>query len=180
MASCNKERGLKKARRNASDTLKASLRAFDINLDTWGESALDRDKWCAAVEKGPKLCEARTAVVVQERQARKLWANSLPDTVPLTVCPHCQRSIRPQIGLYSHPYTHRQTSSIPSDPPPLSPPPEWPQDDPHRNLWITHTCIIKSRIRKKKKEKTSKTQNIQQQYFDQIKQHGQTILKLEL
>lgn len=93
MASCNKERGLKEARRNASDTLKASLRVFDINLDSWEESALGRDKWCAAVEKGAKLCEARTAVAVQKRQARKLRSNSLPDDVPLTVCPHCHPHI---------------------------------------------------------------------------------------
>lgn len=79
------------------DTLKASLRAFDINLDSWEESALDRDKWCTAVEKGDKLWEARTAGAVQKRQARKLRANSLPDDVPLTVCPHCQRTVRAQI-----------------------------------------------------------------------------------
>ncbi|XP_076465981.1 uncharacterized protein LOC143297468 [Babylonia areolata] len=54
------------------DTLKISLKAFYINPDSWEKSAVDRDKWRAAVHKGAKLCEAnRTAAAVQKRQARK-------------------------------------------------------------------------------------------------------------
>lgn len=91
------------------DTLKVSLKAFDINPDSWEESAVDRDKWRAAVHKGAKLCEAnRTAAAVQKRQARKSRANKLPDNdMPVFVCPNCQRTFRAQIGLFSHLRIHR-------------------------------------------------------------------------
>ncbi|XP_076450307.1 uncharacterized protein LOC143286577 [Babylonia areolata] len=99
-------RGQKKRFR---DTLKVSLKAFDINPDSWEESAVDRDKWRAAVHKGAKLCEAnRTAAAVQKRQARNSRANKLPDNgMPVFVCPNCQRTFRAQIGLFSHLRIHR-------------------------------------------------------------------------
>ena len=89
------------------DSLKASLKAFDICPDTWENAAQDRSCWRTSVHKGAKDCEAnRTAAAVQRRQARKDSANSSPAAATIP-CPHCQRTFRAQIGLISHLRTHR-------------------------------------------------------------------------
>ena len=89
------------------DSLKASLKAFDICPDAWEIAAQDRSCWRTSVQKGAKDCEAnRTAAAVQRRQARKDSANSSPAAATIP-CPHCQRTFRAQIGLISHLRTHR-------------------------------------------------------------------------
>ena len=80
------------------DTLKVSLKAFDINIDIWEQTALDRGKWRAYVHKGAKTCRAnRTATAEQCRQVRKNSANRSPTAVTIS-CPHCQKSSRAQIN----------------------------------------------------------------------------------
>jgi len=84
------------------DTLKASLKAFDINHNTWEQTAQDRGVWRSAVHKGAKTHEAnRIAAAEKRRQARKNSANTPmpPATIP---CPHCPRTFRTRIDLTSH------------------------------------------------------------------------------
>lgn len=88
------------------DSLKASLKAFSIDPDSWEVAAQDRCGWRAAVHEGAKRCEAsRTSAAEQRRQARKDSAKSpVAATIP---CPHCPRLFRARIGLTSHLRTHR-------------------------------------------------------------------------
>ena len=97
------------------DTLKVSLKAFDINHDTWEQTAQDRGVWRSAVHTGAKIHEAnRIAAAVQRRQTRKNSANNPlpPATIP---CPHCPRTFRARIGLISHLRTHRAQLPRPQD-----------------------------------------------------------------
>ena len=97
------------------DTLKASLKASNINHNTWKQSAQDRGTWRSAVHKGAKACEAnRTAVAEERRQARKNRATN-PATAATIPCPHCQRLFRARIGLTSHLRTHRAQLPQPQD-----------------------------------------------------------------
>ena len=94
-------------RKRFKDSLKASMKAFNINQGTWEETAQDRGKWKTAVRNGAKSCEAnRTAAAEQRRQTRKENASRPPTTATIP-CPHCQRSFRARIGLTSHLRTHR-------------------------------------------------------------------------
>ena len=89
------------------DTLKASLKAFNISHTTWEQTAEDRDGWRAAVHQGAKSYEAnRIAAAEQRREARKNSANRSPAAATIP-CPYCQRTFRVQIGLVSHLRTHR-------------------------------------------------------------------------
>ncbi|XP_070203044.1 uncharacterized protein [Littorina saxatilis] len=98
------------------DTLKASLKAFSINPDTWEKSALDRATWRSSIHKGAKMCEAsRTTAAELMRQTRKARAINPPGDVPLVPCPFCVRTFRARIGLVSHLRTHR--TSQPQQPP---------------------------------------------------------------
>ncbi|XP_070207983.1 uncharacterized protein [Littorina saxatilis] len=98
------------------DTLKASLKAFSINPDTWEKSALDRATWRSSIHKGAKMCEAsRTTAAELMRQTRKARAINPPGDVPLVPCPFCVRTFRARIGLVSHLRTHR--NSQPQQPP---------------------------------------------------------------
>ena len=63
------------------DTLKASLKAFNINHNTWEQSAQDRGTWRSAVHKGAKACEAnRTAMVTEERRQVRKNRTAIPAT----------------------------------------------------------------------------------------------------
>ena len=90
------------------DKLKVSLKAFNISIVSWEQTAQDRWKWWASVHKGAKTCKAnRIAAAEQCRQVRKNSANrsSTAATIP---CPHCQRTFQAPIGLTNHLHTHRE------------------------------------------------------------------------
>jgi len=83
-------------------TLKVSLKAFDIDINTWEKAAQDRGGWRAAVHKGAQSYEAnRTAAAEERRRARKARACQ-PLSAATIPCPHCNVMFRAQIGLTSH------------------------------------------------------------------------------
>ena len=89
------------------DTLKASLKAFNISHETWEQIAVDRSRWRAAVKQGAKSCEkSRTTTAEHRREARKNSAYKSPLAANIP-CPHCPRKFQAQIGLISHLRTHR-------------------------------------------------------------------------
>ena len=101
-------------RKRFKDTLKTSLKAFEIHPDTWETAAKDRNSWRTSLRKGTVTCEAsRTARAVKKRLDRKTTARDPPTETSGIPCPHCQRTFRAKIGLISHLRTH---SSIPSTP----------------------------------------------------------------
>uniref|UniRef100_A0A0L8GZ99 C2H2-type domain-containing protein n=1 Tax=Octopus bimaculoides TaxID=37653 RepID=A0A0L8GZ99_OCTBM len=95
------------------DTLKASLKDFNIDYDTWEQSALDRERWQSAVHGGANTCKINRITAAEDcRQARKNRDNN-PIAGATIPCPNCQRLSRVQIGLNSHLQTHK-TSPPPS------------------------------------------------------------------
>ena len=93
------------------DTLKASLKDFNIPTDMWEQSAQDRARWRSLIRKGAeKYEEKRICVAEQKRVERKARAKASPIDLSSTdlSCPHCSRQFRAKIGLISHLRTHKQ------------------------------------------------------------------------
>ncbi len=98
------------------DTLKASLKSFDIDIDTWDKVAVDHPTWCSLTKKGRLIHEERiTAGAKKKQELRKSRAASSSTSVFIDsslVCSTCGRSFKARIGLNSHfNRTHRIPSS---------------------------------------------------------------------
>ena len=94
------------------DTLKASLKDFNIPIDSWEQAAQDRTKWRCLINKGSskfeekRICEAERKR--KERKARAKEPSSVSAQSEFT-CSICNRQFRAKIGLYSHQRTHKHT-----------------------------------------------------------------------
>ena len=86
------------------DTLKVSLKAFDIDPNSWEMDAQNRSAWRSSIYKGSERYEAdRTAAAERRRQERKARALAPRTSQDINIpCPHCNRTFRAQIGLISH------------------------------------------------------------------------------
>ena len=75
------------------DTLKASLKDFDIPIGTWEQTAQERSKWRGLINKGAALYEKKKRICEAERKRRKRKANTNgppADSMTLT-CSTCNR-----------------------------------------------------------------------------------------
>ena len=87
------------------DTLKASLKDFNIPIESWEQAAQDRTKWRCFINKGAsqfeekRICEAERKR--KERKARAKEPSSVSTQSEFT-CFICNRQFRAKIGLYSH------------------------------------------------------------------------------
>ena len=94
------------------DTLKASLKDFGIDHNSWETLAQDRPTWRGALRKGAATYEAqRITTAKNKRTTRKSGAGGATIKPPLHAatglsCPHCLKSFRAKIGLISHLRTH--------------------------------------------------------------------------
>ena len=91
------------------DTLKASLKDFGIDHNSWETLAQDRSEWQGAIRKGAAAYEAqRIKTAKLKRSSRKSRANGnpLPQAASGLTCPHCSRTFMARIGLISHIRTH--------------------------------------------------------------------------
>ncbi|RUS74667.1 hypothetical protein EGW08_017573 [Elysia chlorotica] len=92
------------------DTLKASMKNFNIDSTLWEFLAQNRPAWREAVTKGAKMHEQQRIHAPKTKQtARKVRANCNPTTHATAapqLCPHCNRYFRARIGLVSHLRTH--------------------------------------------------------------------------
>ena len=92
------------------DTLKASLKNFNINPDTWENLAAIRTAWRSEIRRGAtqheniriKKAEDKRA----ERKNRMYTESSIPNSTDF-VCHTCQKHFRARIGLISHTRTHQ-------------------------------------------------------------------------
>ena len=94
------------------DILKASLKDFNIPIESWEQAAQDRTKWRCLINKGAskfeekRICEAERKR--KERKARAKEPSSVSAQSEFT-CSICNRQYRAKIGLYSHQRTHKHT-----------------------------------------------------------------------
>ena len=95
------------------DTLKASLKDFDIPIGSWEQTAQERSKWRGLINKGAALHEKkRICEAERKRRERKANTNGPPaDSMTLT-CSTCNRQFRARIGLVSHQRTHQHTRTF--------------------------------------------------------------------
>ena len=94
------------------DTLKASLKDFNIPTESWEQAAQDRTKWRCFINKGSSQFEAKTICEAErkrkERKARAKEPSSDSAQSEFT-CSICNRQFRAKIGLYSHQRTHKHS-----------------------------------------------------------------------
>ena len=91
------------------DTLKASLKDFNIPTESW-EQAQGRTKWRDLIRRGAGEYEAkRISEAEQKRTQRKAKAKASPTELSSSdlSCSICNRQFRAKIGLISHLRTHK-------------------------------------------------------------------------
>ena len=87
------------------DTLKASLRDFNIPTELWEQAAQDRTNWQCLINKGAaqyeakRICEAERTCKEQKARAKESSADSITTKLK---CAICNRQFRARIGLNSH------------------------------------------------------------------------------
>ena len=85
------------------ERLKALLKSFGIDVETWKTLALDRPAWRSKVNKGTPLFEqSRIAGTQRKHELRKSKAISLTPAQESHQSPKCDRAFRACIGLISH------------------------------------------------------------------------------
>ena len=100
--------GQKKRYKN---TLKASLKDFNIPTESWEQIAQDRAKWRVLLRRGASEYEAkRISEAEQKRAQRKARAKASPIELSCSdlCCSICKRHFRARNGLVSHLRTHKQ------------------------------------------------------------------------
>ena len=96
------------------DTLKASLKDFNIPAKSWEQIAQGRAKWRGLIRRGASEYEAnRISEAEQKRAQRKLCAAQsqtlgITNRTVLLRCSICNRQFRARIGLISRLRTHKQ------------------------------------------------------------------------
>ena len=100
--------GQKKRYKN---TLKASLKDFNIPTESWEQIAQDRAKWGGLIRRGASEYAAkRISEAEQKRAQRKARAKASPTELSCSdlCCCICNRQFRARIGLISRLRTHKQ------------------------------------------------------------------------
>ena len=106
------QEGKRGQKKRYKDTLKASLKEFNIPTESWEQDAQNRTKWRCLINKGAsqfeakKICEAE--MKRKERKARAKGPSSDTAQSEFT-CSICNRQFRAKIGLYSHQRTQKHT-----------------------------------------------------------------------
>jgi hypothetical protein len=91
------------------DSLKTSLKTFQMDPNNWEELAADRESWRGKIRSGAENHEARRLNDAQEKRAKRKERQRSPSACqpPELSCPHCDRLFRARIGLISHLRTHK-------------------------------------------------------------------------
>ena len=94
------------------DTLKASLKDFNIPTESWEQVAQDGTKWRCLINKDASQFEAKRIFEAErkhkERKARAKGPSSDSAQSEFTWS-ICNRQFRAKMGLYSHQRTHKHT-----------------------------------------------------------------------
>lgn len=90
------------------DSLNASLKAFDIEVDSWQPDAQDSQQWRSQITNGARRAESRRTTAAQQKRAtRKACAASTSLQAPTVR----GRLFGARIGLITHLRTHRSSGS---------------------------------------------------------------------
>ena len=98
-------------KRRYKDTLKVSLKDFNILTELLEQIAQDRAKWRGLIRRGTGEYEAkRISAAEQKRAQQKARAKASPKELSSSdlSCYICNRQFRAQIGLISHLRTQKQ------------------------------------------------------------------------
>ena len=107
---CSGKRTVGGQRKHYKDSLKVSLKDFNISTESWETLASDKPFWRQLITKGAHAAEERRSRKAEVKQAvRKERAASTNCTAPTHFCPTCERGFLARIGLISH-LTHRGNS----------------------------------------------------------------------
>ena len=93
------------------DTIKASLKDFNIPTESWEQIAQDRGKWRGLNRRDASEYEAkRISEAEQNRAQREARAKASPTELSCfdLCCSICNKQFRARIGLISHLRTHKQ------------------------------------------------------------------------
>jgi len=104
---CSGKRTVGGQRKCYKDSLKASLKDFNISTESRESLASDRPSWRQLITEGAHAAEERRSLQAEEKRAvRKERAPSTNSTAPTHFCRTCERGFLAQIGLISHLRTH--------------------------------------------------------------------------
>ena len=95
------------------ETLKASLKDFNIPTESWEQIAQDKAKWRGLIRRGGSEYEAkRISEAEQKRAQRKARAKASPTELSCSdlCCSICNRQFRARNGLISHILEHTNSS----------------------------------------------------------------------
>ena len=99
----------KRSQGGYKDTLKDSLKDFDIPMGPWEPTAQERSKWRGLINKRAALHEKKKRICEAERKRRERSANTNwpPADSMILTCSTCNLQFRARIGLVSHQKTHQ-------------------------------------------------------------------------
>ena len=104
---CQGERSRGRPTLRFKDTLKASLKCFNIDDTSWQALATDRNAWRAAIRNGAKSFEAGRLNLIETRRATRKLKQSKPLNPHSAIkCTVCGRLCASQFGLRSHMKIH--------------------------------------------------------------------------
>jgi len=99
-------------RKRYKDTLKVGLNKFQIDPDTWEDTAANRSEWHSRVEEGAVDYEEDCLTRAEnKRRICKTFSVSSSSTQS-HICTICGKSFRAAIGLFSHKRTHRGSADF--------------------------------------------------------------------
>ena len=94
------------------DTLKAKLKSFKIDVNSWETAAQERTTWRSSLHKGASHHENTRVELAQKKRAVRKQRQQNKDMPPAAtdpMCPTCGRRFRARIGLISHSRAHHRT-----------------------------------------------------------------------
>ena len=95
------------------DVCKRDLKALDIDVSTWEDTAADRSRWRHAHNSGLASSERKQQQAAEERRTRRKNQQQLPPSDNIYTCTTCGRACHSRIGLHSH---SRRCSNPGADP----------------------------------------------------------------
>ena len=89
------------------DTLKATFKDLQIDIQGWEEQTADRSTWRHLINEGAQTAETNRTELAMLKRAKRKNQSQIAMTAPEHTCSVCGRHFRARIGLISHMRTHK-------------------------------------------------------------------------